>query len=252
MIRHSKPRPITIFAGRFGSGKTEASINYSLLLARGLASRSTPNRRLIDGSPDNGDQTANRVLLVDLDTVTPYFRTREMATVMEERGVEVIAPSVIGQHLDTPAITPQILGAIEQRERFTVLDVGGDPQGARALGGFSSAIDQRGYTMLFVVNPYRPFTDTFEGLRTSLREIEASCRLAVTGLASNPNLMGQTTPEYVIEGHANVETWASELGLPIAFVCIERRWAAVLGSNHFSQPVLTLDRFFVLPWEETP
>jgi hypothetical protein len=252
MIDHRMPRPITIFAGRFGSGKTEASINYSLALVRKLASGSGPAGRQFTSNPDNGRGTANRVLLVDLDIVTPYFRTRETATTMEERGIKVIAPSVIGQHLDTPAITPQILGAIEQRERFTVLDVGGDRQGARALGGFSSAIEQRGYTMHFVVNPYRPFTSTSEGLRTSIREIEASSRLTVTSLASNPNLMGQTTPEHIVKGHANVEVLAREVGLPIAFLCIERRWATVLGSNHFSQPILTLDRFFVQPWEETP
>ena len=229
---------ITIFAGRFGSGKTEAAINLSLLLAQrgGLA-------------PDKQQRRASRVILIDLDIVTPYFRSRETAGAMQEQGVDVIAPSVIGQHLDTPAITPQIRGAIQQRERPAVLDVGGDRQGARALGQFSVAIRQRGYTLHFVVNPYRPYSSTVQELADSISEIEASARLRVTDLVSNPNLMGETTAEKILEGHAAIGDFAGRLELPIAYVCIERRWVETLGPNHFSEPILALDRFFVQPWE---
>ena len=219
---------ITVFAGRFGSGKTEAAINYALALV--------------------GKQGASPIL-IDLDIVTPYFRSRETATAMQERGVEVVAPSIVGQHLDMPAITPQILGAIQQDQRPVVLDVGGDRQGARALGQFSSAIQQCGYAMHFVVNPYRPFTDTLAGLQSSIAEIEASARLRVSSLVSNPNLIGETTAEQIVDGHAKIEAFAKELGLPIAFVCVERGWAGRLDSNHFAQPVLALDRFFVMTWE---
>jgi len=226
---------LTIFAGRFGSGKTEAAINYALSWARLLKT--------------NDAKSSNPVLLIDLDIVTPYFRSRETAEKVGTQGVEVIAPAVIGQYLDTPAITPQILGAIEQPDRPVVLDVGGDRQGARALGQFSGAIQQRGYTMHFVVNAYRPFTNTLEGLAGSIAEIQASARLEVTSLISNPNLIGETTREGIIEGHAKLEGLARALGLPIGFVCLERRWADTLGSSHFAQPILTLDRHFVLSWE---
>ncbi len=247
-----KASSITIFAGRFGSGKTEAAINYALQLAQRLAPGTVGHKGTSSDGPGNGLSPWSGVILVDLDIVTPYFRTREMADSMQAQGVAVVAPSVIGQHLDTPAITPQILGAIEQRQRYTVLDVGGDRQGARALGGLSSAIDRRGYEMHFVVNPYRPFTQDLPSLEKSVREIEASARLEVTSLVSNPNLIGETTPGHILEGHSRVEGFARGLGLPIAFVCLERRWVAELGSNHFGQPVLILDRFFVHPWEETP
>lgn len=229
---------ITIFGGPFGSGKTEAAINYALLLARGGVQASNIQQR-----------SRERVILIDLDIVTPYFRSRETSGAMQEKGVEVIAPSIVGQHLNMPAITPQIRGAIQQRERPTVLDVGGDRQGARALGQFSAAVRQRGYRLHFVVNPYRPFTGTFKGLADSISEIEASARLKVTDLVSNPNLMGETTAEMITEGHAAIQNFAGQLELPIAFVCLERRWANAWGSNHFSEPILILDRFFVQPWE---
>jgi hypothetical protein len=172
-----------------------------------------------------------------------------MADTLQSENVQVIAPSVIGQHLDTPAITPQILGAIQQLDRPVVLDVGGDRQGARALGQFSTAIRQHGYTMYFVVNPYRPFTDTLEGLSRSIAEIETSARLQVHGLVSNPNLIGETTIERIVDGHATIEKLAQELGLPIAFVCMEQKWAGAIGPNYFAQPVFMLDRHFVMSWE---
>lgn len=235
-MRDRMIRPdLTVLTGRFGSGKTEAAINLALSLAQ---------------DPETHDARAsNAVILIDLDIVTPYFRSRETADRVEAHGVDVIAPSVIGQHLDTPAITPQILGGIQQPGRHVVLDVGGDQQGARALGQFSTAIRQRGYTMHFVVNPYRPFTDTLDGLAGSIAEIQTSARLDVTSLVSNPNLVGETTPESIIQGHARIEGFARALGLPIGFVCIERRWIDALGPSHFSQPVLTLERHFVMPWE---
>jgi hypothetical protein len=187
------------------------------------------------------------VTLVDLDIVTPYFRSRETADWMRTFGVEVVAPSIVGQHHDVPAITPQILGAIERPRRRVVLDVGGDPQGARALGQFSAAIRRRGYVMHFVVNPFRPFTDNTAGVREAIAEIESSARLEVTSLVSNPNLMDETTREHILTGHAAVENIAAELERPIAFLCLDERWVDEIGSC-FEQPVLVLDRYFGQPW----
>lgn len=240
----------TIFTGRFGSGKTEAALNFAISLARGVRPEGFSSTVSM-GTPMAGEPTSeNGVILIDLDLVTPYFRSREAARAAQRQGVEVIAPSVIGQHLDTPAVTPEILGAIQQHGRPLVLDVGGDRQGARALGQFSSAIADRGYVMHFVVNPYRPFTDSLDGLAASIAEIEASSRLVVTSLVSNPNLIGETTAKTIADGHARIKAYARALELPIAFVCLERRWASAFGNGQMAQPVLTIDRFFVMSWEK--
>jgi hypothetical protein len=230
--------PAIIFTGRFGSGKTEVALNY----ARAISGTSLP------GTAPGSTPGDGSVVVIDLDIVTPYFRSRETAERMGALGIEVVAPSIIGQHLDTPAITPQLLGAIERPDRRVVLDVGGDRQGARALGQFSAALSRRGYIMHFVVNPFRPFTATVEGLRSSVAEIEQSARLKVTSLVSNPNLMHETTREQAVAGHAAVEAFAAEVDLPIAFVCLAERWAEELGPM-FEQPVLALARYFAQPWE---
>lgn len=249
MTRVAVPE-ITIFTGRFGSGKTEVAINYALRLAQDSSSMVSPCGSCSPPQLSRSEHAAPRtVILIDLDIVTPYFRSRDVADFVQEAGVEVIAPAVIGQHLDTPAITPEIMGAIQQTVRPVVLDVGGDRQGARALGQYRAAIRQRGYAMYFVVNPYRPFTDSLQGLSRSVAEIEASARLQVTGLVSNPNLMRETTTKLIAEGHSRIEDFAQELGLPIALVCIERHWLPKLGQAQPSQPILPLERHLVMAWE---
>ena len=228
--RIGSPR-IVIFVGRFGSGKTEIAVNYAVALAN--------DRR------SSGD---HRPVLVDLDIVTPYFRSRETAEAMAALGVEVVAPAAVAQHLDVPAISPRILGAIQDERRPVVLDVGGDEQGARALGQYAPHLERLGYTMNLVVNPYRPFTDTVDGVRAAVADIERTSRVRTTALVSNPNLIGETTVAVVDEGHALVEEAGRVLGLSVAFVAVEEELAPAFGGNHFAQPVLALTRYFTPPW----
>ncbi len=242
---------ICLFVGRFGSGKTEIALNYALWLANQSERVPGPVTGVTAGeAPGPRDLAISRPpILVDLDIVTPYFRSRELAERMAARGVDVVAPAVAAQHLDIPANTPQIMGAIQQTERRVVLDVGGDEQGARALGQFSQALDAQGYSMYFVVNPYRPFTATADGIRRALGLIQGTSRLRASAMISNPNLMAETTPDHVIQGHAQVEAMAEELGLDVVLVGIDQRLRPSLGQNHFDQPVLWLERHFVMPWE---
>ncbi len=53
---------ITIFAGHYGSGKTNLAVNYALQLRR----------------------AGERVKIADLDIVNPYFRTKDSAKELEE------------------------------------------------------------------------------------------------------------------------------------------------------------------------
>lgn len=219
----SQPQLI-LFTGRFGSGKTEIALNYALQLA------------------DQGQSP----LLVDLDIVTPYFRSREKAAEMAQHDVEVISPLQVGQHVDVPAISPRILGALEQGERPVVLDVGGDVQGSRALAQYAPTITRRGYVMHFVVNPYRPFMDTVAGVTTAVREIERSARLRVSTLVSNPNMMSESTPDLFWQGHRHVLACAEALGLPVALAVVGERLASQIDRTALGLPLLVLHRFFVL------
>ena len=81
-----------IFTGRFGSGKSETAINYATSLGRRLPGG--------EGAPGSDKGRPVGAVLIDLDIVTPYFRSRETADRLLKLGVRVVAPSVIGQHLD--------------------------------------------------------------------------------------------------------------------------------------------------------
>jgi len=229
-----------IFTGRFGSGKSEIAINYALSMARAVPGSTKPQNQVVRPG----------IILIDLDIVTPYFRSRETAERIQALGVQVVSPMKVGQHLDTPAISPEILGAIQQEARPVVLDVGGDQQGARALGQYASVLEAVGYEMYFVVNPYRPFMGT-AGIARAIAEIEASARLQTTALVSNPNLMQETDIETVLAGHQVVAAAGQALALPIAFLAIEESLLKGSEIDRFPVPVLPLQRFFVLPWEDS-
>jgi hypothetical protein len=216
------PLGITVLTGRFGSGKTEISLNYALYLTRcGL-------------SP----------ILIDLDIVTPYFRTRDKASELSQRGVEVVTPYSVGQHIDVPAISPRIRGAIEQSDRPVVIDLGGDKQGSRALAQYASTMNGQDYAMNFVVNPYRPFMDTVENIRKAVQEIESSSRLNVSALISNPNLMSETSRERFIQGHRLIVRTSRALGLRVAFAVMSESLLKAMNGYNLDVPVLVIHRFF--------
>jgi hypothetical protein len=219
---------ISIFAGRFGTGKTEVAINYALALTE------------LDGS----------VTLTDMDVVTPYFRTRDMTERLKPRGVEVVAPADFARDIHLPAVSARIWGTLQNEDGFTVMDVGGDSQGARAIGQFKALIERSGYIMYLVVNPYRPFNATVERIAQTVADIEANSRLGTGALVSNPNLIADTTLQIVQDGHRLVEQAGEELGLPIAFLCVEERLLEGGVEDLYAQPILPLARHFLPPWEE--
>ena len=219
---------ISIFTGRFGTGKTEVAINYALALAE------------LDGS----------VTLTDMDVVTPYFRTRDMTERLKPRGVEVVAPADFARDIHLPAVSARIWGTLQNEDGLTVMDVGGDSQGARAIGQFKALIERSGYIMYLVVNPYRPFNATVQLIAQTVADIEANTRLETGALVSNPNLIADTTLQIVQDGHRLVEQAGEELGLPIAFLCVEERLLEGGVEDLCTQPILPLARHFLPPWEE--
>ncbi len=218
---------ITIFTGRFGTGKTEVAINYALALTA------------LD----------HPVTLTDMDVVTPYFRSRDMTERLAKKGVEVVAPSDFTWDIHLPAVSAQIWGTLQNSRGLTVMDVGGDAQGSRAIGQFKALIERSGYVMYLVVNPYRPFNATVERIAQTVGDIEANTRLKAGALVSNPNLIAETTPQTIEEGHRLVEQASEEIGLPIAFLCLEEQLLEQV-ERPYAQPVLPLVRHFRPPWEE--
>lgn len=234
---------IRIFVGAYGSGKTEVAINYAFQVRRSEASAPTEGRLVLP--------VAAQVALADLDLVNPYFRSRELRDAFEQRGIQVLSPPGELAHADLPVIIPQVRGGLDKPDSLLILDVGGDDAGARALSQFAPFIHHQDYEMYLVVNNRRPWTGTPEGVADVIRRIEASSRLTVSALISNPNLGDETTPEVVRSGHFAVMEAARHVGLPVAFAAVA---AEVLqaGEMDLGLPVLVLERQLFPPWYEDP
>ena len=132
---------LTLFAGHYGSGKTNLAVNYALELAR----------------------AGQKTLIADLDIVNPYFRTRDSEDELDRAGVEIIVSPYANSNVDVPALPPEMYRVTDDRAYHAVVDVGGDDRGALALGRLSPALrEENNYDMRFVVNFYRPLTQTAE------------------------------------------------------------------------------------------
>ena len=168
---------VTLFAGHYGSGKTNIAVNYALLLA--------------------GE--GKKVCIADLDIVNPYFRTKDSAKVLENAGVELISPKFANTNVDLPALPAESYRLVQDKSIYGIMDIGGDDRGAYALGRFVPFIkEENNYRMIFVANAYRPLTRTPEEALEVMREIEEACGLKFTDIVNNANLGNETTPETVL------------------------------------------------------
>jgi hypothetical protein len=221
-----KPRPINIFTGAFGSGKTELALNYAVKLL----------------------ETGKKVTAVDLDLINPYFRIRSVREALETRGINVVSPRGKLAGADVPALPPAILGVLEDSSTYGVLDVGGDDIGAAALGRFRNNLVEGSFNLYFVVNTCRLHTRDVPGILSVMNRVEKASRLQINALISNPNLGPETVPETILEGHRLVLEAAHQLKLPVAFLGVRRNLANRLENQEV--PVFPLDLMLKLPWQD--
>lgn len=201
---------IRIIVGHYGSGKTEFAVNYAMKLV----------------------ETESNVALADLDVVNVYFRSREKAKMMEDKGIKVIS-SAFGHdaNLDLPAISAGIFGPLQDDECQTILDVGGDATGARVLAQFKQIINFKGYDMFLVVNANREETQTIEGVLRHIEEIERQTGFKVTGLVNNTHLLRETTLEEVLKGQALVKSVSDQTNIPIKYIGAIEKVAQTIPSD---------------------
>ena len=185
---------LTLFAGHYGSGKTNIAVNYALLLAR----------------------EGKKVCIADLDIVNPYFRTKDSARELEKAGVDLISPQFANSNVDLPALPAESYRLVTDRSSYGIMDIGGDDRGAYALGRYVPQILEEGnYRMIFVANPYRPLTRTPEEAMEVMGEIEAACGLKFTDIIDNSNLGPETGPDTVLSVQDYIASLSALSGLPV-------------------------------------
>lgn len=191
---------ITVITGHYGCGKTNVAVNIALKLAN-----------------------TEKVTVVDLDIVNPYFRTADFGDLFESRGIKLVAPMYANSNLDIPALSFD-LGGIINGEGRVVIDVGGDPEGAVALGRYGDLLKKRADLKLYcVVNKYRYLTSTAEEASELLAEIKAASGLPCDGIINNSNLGKLTDNKTVKDSIDYAERIAEKEGCPMLFTCSEEK-----------------------------
>lgn len=169
---------VTVFAGHYGSGKTNIAVNYALKIS----------------------ETEKSVSIADLDIVNPYFRTKDSAKMLEKSGIRLISSEYANTNVDTPALPAEIYSVFSDKNVHAVLDVGGDDRGALALGRYVPyMLEENDYEMLFVINKYRFLTADAASTVEVMREIEAAAGLKFTGIVNNSNIGEETTAQAVLD-----------------------------------------------------
>jgi hypothetical protein len=117
------------------------------------------------------------------------------------------------------------------------------------LAALADAFAGRSRQVLQVVNPLRPITATLTGCLKVRAEIEASGKLAVTGLVGNANLIDETTPQEILAGYRFVKELSAASGLPLAFITAAEELLPQVDTTGFDCPVLAIRRQLVPPWK---
>ncbi|MCL2679894.1 MAG: ParA family protein [Coriobacteriia bacterium] len=256
---------LCIVTGYYGVGKTNLSLN----LATSAAAR-TPQL--------NGSSTADEasVTLIDLDIINPYFRSSDYGEILQQHGVELIAPTFARAGIEVPALPAAINGGFDALGTV-IIDVGGDDAGATTLARYridierrlaatrtnssadSSSDDRADFALWYVVNRNRSTDSCLQAAAaeavTQLREIEAACKLQATGIINNTHLQGETTLADIHEGLTFGQSVAAAAELPLimstipATLCADANGDPVLQDLLSSGQLQPVELLVTTPWQ---
>lgn len=190
-----KDKRIRIITGHYGSGKTEFSINYAIKLA----------------------SLNKKVSLVDLDVVNLYFRSREKEELLKEHNIKLIGSAIRANAVDIPSISAEVLTPLDDKSYEAVIDVGGDPAGARTLARYQKYFIPGNYDMFFVLNGNRTETQTAQKALEYMIKIQDTARAKVTGIINSTHLLKSTTADDIIKGNKLAKELSRITNIPIKY-----------------------------------
>ena len=213
-----------VFLGEAGSGKSEIAINFAQILARH------------GGRP---------VHFFDLDMTKPLFRSRDAGAELEQAGVTVHYQE---QFMDAPTLVGGVSPMLRDENSLVVLDVGGDHIGARSIGGFAPQLNRPSTAVFYVINAYRPWSDTIEHIDGTLGKILGMSHVNLTqlSLVANPNNGPSTTLDEVVDGYHKTDSLVGEY-LPLSFACAREELAGE-AAKRLPIPVFPLRLALTYPW----
>lgn len=217
---------LNIFCGHYGSGKTEVSLNFAIKLAK----------------------EGKKVTIVDMDIVNPYFRTADAKKILNDYGIEMIASEFANSNLDIPTVPQEVKKVFFDTDRVIIFDVGGDDDGAFALGQFNAFFQKEDYKMTLVVNTKRPLTGEMSELYDMAKRIEFASRLKFTDIANNTNIGKLTDSKTLMSDYDEIVSLSEKLNLPISMQCGLDVALQDLGEE-FSKEKFPMQIYIKMPWE---
>ncbi len=218
---------ILVLVGNYGSGKTEISLNLALKLTR----------------------RGEKVTLVDLDIVNPYFRSSERTELLEKEGVKVYAPSFAMSTVDVPSLPADIQAVFADKSRRVIFDVGGDDTGAAALGQYKPYFDQDDVEVLFVVNAFRPLSGDADSVCDLMLRVAGRSRLSPTAVINNANVAWETEESDLVRGEELLREVSTRMNLPIGYLCAKQDILDKLP-DHLSGERIAIDILMRPEWME--
>lgn len=214
---------INIITGHYGSGKTEIALNMALKLR----------------------EEHENVVICDMDIVNPYFRTNDARAMLEEKGIRVISPDYASTNIDIPVLPGDILSVFSDKDCYAVLDLGGDDDGAVALGQFFRYLKDEDYEMYFVLNALRPDTSNIEDVKMLAANIEYISRAKITGLINNTNLSYLSEPHHLKDSMEFAKEAAKALGVEVKYITGTKEMLSVVDDPQ----KMEIELFMKLPFD---
>lgn len=194
---------IRIISGHYGVGKSEFASNYAIKLTK------SKNRR-------------EKIAIIDLDIVNPYFTTRGIKKFLANFGIEIIGPSSEATNADLPALPREIDSAFYDETYDIIVDLGGDAAGSKVLGRYSNHLNKIGYDFFYLVNVNRPFSEDYDSVYQYLIDIQNASRLKVTHIVNSTHLLYDTTLEEIKKGDLICKLLSEKLSIPYRYAVIPK------------------------------
>lgn len=212
---------LTILTGHYGSGKSEIAVNLAI--------------------QEKCD------MLIDLDIINPYFRSRSVRKLLESHGVELVESTLENAAgSDLPFINAKGSRPFIDGRTRAIYDLGGTQHGAKLLKQYGPYLHKElELDLLLVVNRYRPDTATAEQVLDLIDQLESAGGVRITGLINNSNMLEETDMRMIFRGETLLKEVARARQLPIVYTCVE---ASVDAPRQFAGSRLRLVRYLAQHW----
>ena len=199
-----------VLLGEAGSGKSELALNLAEIL-----SKTHPDKK---------------IHIFDLDQTKVNFRIRDLKTEPSDH----FTIHFNQQIMDSPTQVGGVEGALADENCYAILDVGGGAMGALQIGRFSDLLNDA--LVLYLINPYRPWSDTAADMKDTMCEILCGTRLSHCVFIANPNVGLHSTAEDVLTGYQKIR---HSLGIAPVGACVLNQLADTV-EGQLDIPVLPI------------